>query len=181
LAAATREGKDYRVQALDRKSPVTVFVIHGGAIEPGTKETGIACAGTDWNLYLFEALGEKHSMRLHLTATHFDAPAAVALATNSLVAVSIHGERDAGESVCIGGANNTLGAAVRGELEKSGFVSEFPCKRLGGATAKNIVNRAKSGGVQLEIASGLARKLQSDSAVCSRFCGAVRNAFRPAP
>jgi len=176
LAAANRAGKDYRVQALDRKSPVTVFVIHGGAIEPGTKETGLECAGTDWNLYIFEAPGEKHSMRLHVTAAHFDDPAAVALATNSITAISIHGARDKGESVCVGGANKAEGRTVARELEKSGFTAEFPCKRLPGATSRNIVNRTRTGGVQLEISSGLASRLKSDSGIRAKFCSAVRKA-----
>ncbi|MDD2774195.1 MAG: poly-gamma-glutamate hydrolase family protein [Elusimicrobiales bacterium] len=179
LAADNQAGKDYRVQVLDRKSPVTVFVIHGGAIEPGTKETGLECAGTDWNLYIFEAPGEKHSMRLHVTAAHFDDPSAIALATNSITAISIHGARDKGESVCVGGANKAEGRTVTRELEKSGFAGEFPCKRLPGASSRNIVNRTRNGGVQLEISSGLASRLKSDSGIRAKFCAAVRKAVHP--
>jgi phage replication-related protein YjqB (UPF0714/DUF867 family) len=54
LAAAHREGIDFRVHALHRGSGVAIIAPHGGRIERGTSEIARAIAGEDFDLYLFE-------------------------------------------------------------------------------------------------------------------------------
>jgi phage replication-related protein YjqB (UPF0714/DUF867 family) len=176
-----KEGEDYRVRFEDRKSSVTVFAIHGGNIEPGTSEAALAVAGKDWNYYLFECLGDfKECRKLHVTASRFDDPVAVARATASLLAVALHGARDTEPFVCVGGANAGQRASMAASLRKAGITVSEPCKRLPGATPKNIVNRAREAGVQLEISVPLCRKLENDEGFRRTFGAAVRRGMEPA-
>ncbi|MBI4678793.1 MAG: poly-gamma-glutamate hydrolase family protein [Elusimicrobia bacterium] len=175
MKEASREGKDYRVRFEDRKSSVTVFAIHGGNIEPGTSQGALAVAGSDWNYYLFECPRSfKKCRRLHVTASHFDDPAAVALATSSVLAVSVHGARDMVESVCVGGANAAKRASMVKSLTEAGIPANEPCRRLPGSGPRNIVNRSQQAGVQLEVSAPLCRKLEKDVSFRQAFGGAVR-------
>ncbi len=176
LKAHRIEGKDYSVTVVDRRAPVTVFAIHAGAIEPGTAEAAVECAGNDWNLYVFRALGKNHSRELHVTAAHFDDPAAVALSTSSITSIALHGRRDETGGACIGGSNAALRAGVAASLSEAGFRQEEPCARLPGATGKNIVNRGEYGGVQLELSVDMARAMQEDPPRRKAFCSAIRKA-----
>ncbi|MBI3552654.1 MAG: poly-gamma-glutamate hydrolase family protein [Elusimicrobia bacterium] len=177
LRAGEEEGKAFRVEAVDRHAPVTVLAIHGGSIEKGTSALARAIAGEDWSLYLFEGLlGEQDSKRLHVTSSHFDDPPAVALATQAWVAVSLHGEGDSKREVCVGGGHAGLREAAAAALTDAGFSVEEPCARLPGINPVNIVNRAKEGGLQLELTGGLRARLAGDRALRERFVMAVRKA-----
>ena len=102
LKAAAIEGLDYSREVYDRGSEITVFAIHGGKLERGTTEVARALAGRDFNLYIFNALGDKAG-RLHITAAKYDEPEALRLAGASVLGVSIHASRDYGSVVCVGG------------------------------------------------------------------------------
>lgn len=179
LSAALREGADYRIVLEDRRSAVSVFAVHGGTIEPGTSEVARALAGTDWNLYLFEGLKKKGAGKLHVTSAHFDEPSAVALASGSLVAVSVHRQKDPGEWVCVGGSSQALRRKAAAALRTEGFEAQEPCRRLPGASPKNIVNRARKGGLQLELTPDLLKSLLKDLPRLERFRRALRSALRP--
>jgi len=174
LGSSHTSGKDYRIEVADRRSTVTVFAIHGGAIEPGTEAVAAALAGTDWNLYRFESLLSSAPWRLHLTAAHYDEPGALALAARSRLGVAIHGQRDPGQSVCVGGGNESLRQAVADALSAAGFETEQPCRRLPGRSPANLVNRPKDGGVQLELSADLLRELPAQEDRLGRFCAALR-------
>ena len=175
LRADKKEGVDFRIETLDRSSPVTVLAIHGGKIEEGTSPVARRLAGEDWNLYLFEGL-RSPARDLHVTASHFDDPAAVALASRSTFAVSVHEEREAGVNACIGGADAALGRRVAEALRQAHFAAEQPCRRLRGRSPKNIVNRAGSG-VQLEMTKDLLDLLNGNAGEMARFVKAVRAAI----
>ena len=172
LKAARKEGKDYSITLKDRRAPVSVMAIHGG-IETGTEKIAEVCAGTDWNLYIFKSLSAGNG--LHVTAAKFDEPKAVSLAAASLAAFSIHGQDETGKTICVGGGNSGLAAASARELKKNGFSVEYPCRRLPGKSPKNIANRAKRGGVQLEISAGEIGGLSSGDGL-QKFCGSLRAA-----
>jgi phage replication-related protein YjqB (UPF0714/DUF867 family) len=176
LKAAQKEGEDFRITAVNRGSSVTVFAIHAGQIEPGTGEIARILAGDEWNLYLFEGFLGKKSRRLHITAADFDEPAAVALASAAVLAVSVHGERDAGEAVCVGGSDTRLRHRVAESLAEADFAVEEPCRRLPGEEPRNIVNRARRGGVQLELPRSLIRSLLRDRALMEAFRVYLRRA-----
>ena len=96
LSAASVEGRDFSREVYDRKSPVSVFAIHGGDIELSTSRLARAIAGSDFNLYLFNGWLGGDSRKLHVTAINFDDPAAIAISTSALFAVSIHAQVERG-------------------------------------------------------------------------------------
>ncbi len=180
LAAAHAEGRDYSVEAYDRGARVTVLVPHGGDLERGTSRLARAVAGADWNLYIFNAWLGRDSGRLRLTSARFDDPRALDLSGGAALAVSLHGQAEKGKWVCVGGANAEAGRLVAEALEKAGFRTQFPCRRLPGRSPKNITNRAAAGGVQLEISLALLKRLDKGGADLPKFTLAVRNGLSAA-
>mgnify|MGYP001595129464 CR=1 FL=1 len=180
LRAANQEGRDFRVEWRDRRSTVAVFAIHGGTIEPGTSEAARAVAASDWSYYLFEGLkaSARRPHELHVTSKRFKDPYAVALATSAALIVSLHGAFDTDEKTCIGGWNSPKRAAAARALAAAGFEVEEPCRRLPGASRRNIANRAGEGGVQLELSEGLRARLRAEPALLGRFAAAVREGLR---
>ncbi len=176
LRAANTEGLDYTREAYWRGSDVSVFALHGGDIEAATARVARTLAGKDFNLYVFSGW-HGNSGDLHVTAVNFDDPAAVAIATSSVLAVSVHAQADRGSWVCVGGADAAAAAAVAARLEGAGFAAETPCRRLPGTSPRNLVNRARAGGVQLEITLRLLRRLETSPEDLSKFTGAVRMAI----
>ena len=177
LAAANIEGRDYSIERYDRASPAVIFAVHGGDIETGTARVARRIAGSDLSLYVFQGWTGPGKSRLHLTSAHFDEPGAVRLAASGVVALSVHGQMDKGDWVCIGGRNTELGRTVAEKLMRAGFAAEVPCARLPGNTEKNIVNRARDGGVQLEITLRLLGRLEKSPEDLSKFSVAVRSAI----
>ena len=177
LSAANVEGRDFSREIYDRKSPVSIFAIHGGDIELFTSRLARAVAGSDFNLYLFNGWLGEDSGKLHVTAIHFDDPVAIALSTSALLGVSIHAQADRGEWVCVGGSNAEAVREVAADLLSAGFEAEAPCGRLPGTSPKNIVNRAAKGGVQLEITLRMLERLENSPADRMKFAGSVRNSI----
>lgn len=83
------------------------------------------------------------------------------ISNNAFIVISIHGSRDKGEMVLIGGKNKELKQKIMHALRRVGFravISEVPGLR--GIKSENICNRCKSEkGVQLEISRGLREKM----------------------
>lgn len=176
LAAVQVEGRDYSIELYDRKSPVSVFAVHGGDIEYTTSRLARNIAGADLNLYVFSGWLGRESHRLHVTSANFDDPAALTLSSSSTLAVSVHAQAEEGEWVCVGGANKSAAELVASALSGAGFKTEVPCRRLPGTSPRNIVNRAALGGVQLEVSLKLLEKLEMHQAELLKFAGAVRAA-----
>ncbi|MFA6093305.1 MAG: poly-gamma-glutamate hydrolase family protein [Elusimicrobiota bacterium] len=170
-----KENKDFRILVQDRQAAVTVFAPHGGDIEPGTSRLARTLAGNDWNLYLLEGLIPKNR-RMHVTSAKFDEPDALSLARKTEWGLSVHGSKDAGLGVCIGGANAPLREKTAAALRKAGFETEEPCRRLPGRSSSNLVNRARQAGVQLELPRELFSRLE-DPKQREQFRSAVRSAF----
>jgi phage replication-related protein YjqB (UPF0714/DUF867 family) len=176
MEAAWSEGRDYRVEALARGSPVAVFAIHGG-IEPGTARVARALAGADWNLFVFQALGKDiPSEALHVTSRHFNDPRALQLARSSLLGISIHGEKDSGSIACIGGLNAPLRQAVAQSLRAIGIDAQEPCSRFPALALDNIANVPRDHGIQIEMTKSLRNGLVRDQDRLARFAEAVREA-----
>ncbi|MGC8866696.1 MAG: poly-gamma-glutamate hydrolase family protein [Elusimicrobiales bacterium] len=170
-------GRDYSIEFYDRGSDVVVLAIHGGQIEDGTSQVARQIASTDFNLYLFEGWLGRNSKKLHISSPKFDDPYAISLTTSSILAISIHGQADRGEVVCIGGTNEAVKQKIAENLIRAGFKVETPCKRLPGESPHNIVNKARKGGVQLEITSHLLKRLKEDNEYLSKFANEVRSAI----
>jgi phage replication-related protein YjqB (UPF0714/DUF867 family) len=180
LAAAEKGGTDYRITTIDRKSPVAVLAIHGGVIEPGSDQLARVIAGGDWSLYIFESLKPPHDNSLHITATHFDEPQALALAAHSKICVAVHGMKGDIDGICIGGANAKLRRFVHDGIDRAGtgIVLEEPCQRLPGVSPDNIDNRCERQGVQLELSTSLRQHLGSDPALMTKLGAAIRDSVQ---
>ncbi|OGR48102.1 MAG: hypothetical protein A2X34_10255 [Elusimicrobia bacterium GWC2_51_8] len=176
LKAGNVEGRDYSRESYDRGSSVTVFAIHGGDVELTTSRLARQIADRDINLYIFNGWLGAESGRLHITATRFDDPEAVRLATSSVLGISIHAQSGPGRRVCVGGLNSAAAELTALRLNAAGFSAEVPCACLPGVSPRNLVNRASEGGVQLEITLSLLKRLESSPSDLSEFSNAVRNA-----
>jgi phage replication-related protein YjqB (UPF0714/DUF867 family) len=176
LKAVNTEGLDYSREVYDRGSKVAVFAIHGGDIETATARVARRVAGKDLNLYIFNGWHGRDSGGLHVTAVNFDDPAAVRLATSSVLGLSIHSQADRGSWVCVGGRNAAAAGLVARRLTSAGFVAETPCPRLPGTSGRNLVNRPEARGVQLEITLRLLASLARNESELARFAEAVRQA-----
>jgi phage replication-related protein YjqB (UPF0714/DUF867 family) len=177
LEKEQKEGVDYDVVTVDRKSHWTILAIHGGTIEPGTSELAEAIAKDTHNLYLFK--GKKPGARdvLHLTSHRFDEPRAVKLVEASQQCFSIHGYRDDKRpSICVGGADIKTSQAYGKALRKAGFPFriEAPCKRFPGVHPKNIANRCVARGVQIELSEPARSRLEKSPKLRRRFVEATR-------
>lgn len=162
LAAGEVEGIDFRVEVLDRGTPVAIFAPHAGGIEPGASELARALAGDDLTLYLFEGL-KMDSRHLHLTSVRFDEPRALALANSVETILSVHGCREAEPVVYVGGLDKLRIAS----LIRAFGAHEIPAvpdnSHHSGTRPANLCNRGLSGaGVQLEISEGLRRLMFKD-------------------
>src|ERR1051326_1852890 len=146
LAAHEKEGVDFKVESVDRQSPVVVIAIHGGKIEPGSEAVAREIAGETLSKYIFMAGKAKENHTLHLTSTHFDDPRVVALVRSGKLCVSVHGfKEEQRDIVCVGGRNAKLRDHLAKQLAGPGmpWSVESPCERFGGADPANIVNKGK--------------------------------------
>ncbi|GAA5061320.1 hypothetical protein GCM10023208_30530 [Erythrobacter westpacificensis] len=180
LAANERRGIDYRIRVVDRGANFTILAPHGGTIEPGTSEIAERIAGTEFNLYSFEALRNGPHGDFHITSHRFDEPEALDLLQASWTAIAIHGRQDDGtETVWLGGLSDALRNAIGHSLRSQGFAAE-PNRRLPGQSPKNICNRALSGeGVQLELPRSLRRRLVREADLMQSFSGAIQDVASP--
>ncbi|HCC48318.1 MAG TPA: hypothetical protein DEQ38_09440 [Elusimicrobia bacterium] len=174
LRAVHTEGLDYSREVYARGAAVSVFAIHGGDIEKTTSRLARRVASGDLNLYIFNGWLGAGSGKLHVTATRFDDPDAVRLATAAVLGISLHAQADRGAWVCVGGSNTRAASLVVRRLEDAGFAAETPCARLPGTSPRNLVNRAAAGGVQLELTLRLLDMLETDEESLSKFTSAVR-------
>jgi phage replication-related protein YjqB (UPF0714/DUF867 family) len=181
LSAHERDGHDYRIVELARRSPVVVLAPHGGGIEPMTSEVATAIAGADHSLYCFEGLSDDrpHS-DLHITSDRFGEPRARRLVANAEFAVAVHGRlnREAPNTTWLGGLDNGLIGLAAAELADAGFKCAADVTELSGKAPANICNASRSGrGLQLELPRDLRDALRDDARQLQRFAVAIRAAI----
>ncbi|RJE81727.1 poly-gamma-glutamate hydrolase family protein [Paracoccus sp. JM45] len=176
LAAAMKEGVDYRIRSKDCGTSVVILAPHGGTIEPATSEIAEAIAGADFSFYCFEALKTGAHGDFHITSHRFDEPRAVDLIGRAFTAVAVHGRKDDGsDTVWLGGRAVALRDAIGASLCNAGFEAQ-PNTTLPGLHETNICNRTGSGaGVQLELPRTLRHKLTKNGNDLKKFCTAIRN------
>lgn len=155
--AASESKASYAITLRDQGSSVAVIAAHGGCIEPGTSEIARAIAGDEYSLYLFEGLKSRRNGDLHITSTNFDEPTCKALLRSTMTVVTIHGERSPSEIIYLGGCHERAIAALRTDLELSGFrVREHSKPSLRGLDKRNLCNKGTcDAGVQMELSRGL--------------------------
>ena len=176
LTQSEKEGEDYEIVAATegRDSRVVVMAPHGGKIEHGTSEIAKEIAGDAFALYSFEGHKKENNARLHITSHRFDEPRAVALAQEAEIVLGVHGMTGNDEVVMVGGLHEPLVSAVRLSLQCVGIKTREPSDGLGATHSANICNRAKRGGVQLEISRRLRDALVADEQRLTRFAAKVR-------
>lgn len=172
---------------------------HGGGIEAGTSELCLAVAGyTPFDAgadpadaavpgepqrdhWMFEALAD--SAAQHVTATHCDDPAALAVCAANRYAVSPHGFDDTTtKKIIIGGRDERLKRNLRAALTEHGLTSPAAdpdhdvtvvfagaTDPIDGDDPANIANRTRTGaGAQMELSTALRKAMFGD------FSGAAK-------
>ncbi|MHB9858394.1 poly-gamma-glutamate hydrolase family protein [Streptomyces sp. YIM S03343] len=170
-----------------------VLAPHGGGIEAGTSELCMAVAGytpfdadTDpasaavtgepqRDYWMFEALA--NSAAQHVTSTHCDDPAALAVCADNLYAVSLHGSSDTTtRTISIGGRDERLKRNLLAAFTKYGLTSPATnadwdvtvafagaTDPINGDDPANIVNRTRTAaGAQLELSTALRKAMFGD-------------------
>jgi phage replication-related protein YjqB (UPF0714/DUF867 family) len=143
------------------RSPVGFLALHGG-LEPGTAEiarTAAAAAGA--SLY---AVVQPADLRCHVPSHETDPAGAPGLASfleHVQVVISVHGyfsrRHELDHAILVGGAERALAVALATRLREAiphVSVVDDPAlipADLRGLHARNPVNRAAGGGVQLEL------------------------------
>jgi len=160
-------------------SPFGFLALHGG-LEAGTAEIAQAAAiASNASIY---AVVQPKEFRWHVPSHQFDplqSDALVAYLEHVDVIVSVHGygglrgDDDRRITGLLGGSNRTLAARLAGALRAAlpGYVwiddiDRIP-QHLRGIHPDNPVNRAREGGVQIELPPRV-RKLGSDCAALVR-------------
>ena len=161
LVAGERDGVDYCRTIVPQKSVILVIAPHGGGIEQGTSEIAKAIAGNAFSLYCFEGTKvEGNFETLHITGTNFDDPDCVRLTSKSKVVLALHGCDDDNEVIYVGGRNENIRTQLIDALKAVGFQAQEDVTTHSGRDPQNICNRSlPNGGVQLEIAKGLRKKM----------------------
>lgn len=179
LARHLTRGRDYKTETRNSLSRVSVIAIHGGKIEPGTAEIARAIAGSDANLYIFEALVSP-GFDQHVTSPNFDDPDALAIVKRGHLVVSVHGFKGDGRTqVCVTGPHAALNTLVYKHLSATGLLEQDETNPSGKFLAlddANIVNRGAGAGVQLEISRTLRDLLRADAEKLALFAAAIRRA-----
>jgi phage replication-related protein YjqB (UPF0714/DUF867 family) len=160
LSLEKRQGIDYDIFVLNRGSDLVVIAPHGGGIEPGTAEIALALAGLQHSCYIFDGLNEHGNHELHLASTHFDEPHCLELVNSAHTVLAVHGCAGKDEVVYIGGLGTVLRQHIIQALNGAGFDARLDGSRHAGSSPRNICNKGSLGmGVQLEISSGMRRKM----------------------
>jgi phage replication-related protein YjqB (UPF0714/DUF867 family) len=149
------KGVDYAINVRESGGYVAVVALHAGGIEPLTGELAEAIAGPDHNLYLFCGLRETDNAALRISPLRAQEMRLDNLIRRSKAVLSLTGVADVGQTVQVGGTNETLRLVLLGALQEAGFDarrSETP--GVDGSRAY-FFNQAEYGGVQMELSAGL--------------------------
>lgn len=174
------EGVDFKIELIDRKSPVSVIAIHGGGIEPGTTEIARSLAGDDFSFYSFTGTKktEKENDTLHITSSAFDEPKCLGLVSKSNKVISIHGAKGEDEFLMVGGRDQDLKASLTKALKNGDYEIRLASEDLNGDSPENICNKCISNkGIQFEISRGLRNTLGNNPEELSRFCDIIKKAI----
>ncbi len=177
LKKGEREGIDFRVCALDRRSPVVIVAPHGGYIEPMTAEIAAAIAADRYSVYCFEGLRDRPHRDLHITSDRFDEPRGLRLVQSCEIAIGVHGRADDGdrESIWMGGRLTELRDDMAISLRAAGYRTLTEGHSLTGTGTNNICNRGKRhAGVQLELPRTLRDQLRDESDRLTAFGEIIR-------
>ena len=172
------EGRDFEIEAAERRSPILVIAPHGGGIEPYTTELARLIAGNDFSFYSFKGIRKSGNWEfLHITSHCFDEPRAIQMTHLVDIVLAIHGKKNNQKKfIMVGGRHASLCSQIKTSLKGKGFKVKLPDRKVAAEHPLNICNRGRSGkGVQLELSSRLRQSLQSHPQNRQNFTEAVRN------
>lgn len=174
------EKEDYVEEFRYLDKEITVLAVHGGHIEPITEYIAEGIAKEEYNLYFFKALKEEYATKFHITSHRFEHEKLEEVLLNSDAAISIHGCGSKKKEIThIGGLNKKLKKLVREHLKREGF--SVGSKRWPAVSTKNVVNRTKNRGVQLELTRGLRDSFLDEdnnfNQTFFKYVGAIRKAI----
>ena len=157
------EPDSYKILTRTADSPILVVSPHGGKIELYTSTISDGIAGEDFNYFDFQGQIEAGSNyeRLHVTATHYNAPQLQELNSKAKVTLSVHGvANDDLRMTFVGGRDKVGAAKVIAALNEAGFEAAPPPPSISGEHRRNFVNQnASKAGIQLEITTAQRRAL----------------------
>jgi len=161
LSAVEKEGIDFQLFVNKTNSRIAIVAPHGGGIEPGTSEIAKSIAGEDLTCYSFEGIKNKENKKyLHIASTNFDEPKCVEICKISDNVVTVHGAKENGETVYVGGRNENLKHRIIEKLKDAGFDAQEDKTNHSGQDNGNICNKGvKQEGLQLEISNGLRKRM----------------------
>jgi phage replication-related protein YjqB (UPF0714/DUF867 family) len=161
LTQYAKDGKDFIIEMRKGKSGFAIMAPHGGGIEPGTDFVADAIAGKDHAYYAFKGIRPNNNTPLHIASSRFDEPVAMGLVRQCHTIITIHGCRDAGSVVYVGGKHDVLKQKISHNLRRIRItVCEAMRASIKGRHQHNLCNRGKGAqGAQLEISSILRRRL----------------------
>jgi phage replication-related protein YjqB (UPF0714/DUF867 family) len=183
LARYELEGRDYRIRAVPRASPVLVLAPHGGFMEPGTHLVAAFIAGERFSLYCFETLVRRdRATSMHIASTRFDEPRALALLATAEIAIGVHGRKDKDDpaAIWVGGLHEPLRDVIARELATAGVKTKIVDEGhpLSGRDPRNICNRGRRGaGVQLEMPARIRQRLVAEPNARAVFIDAMHSAI----
>ena len=171
LAAAEVEGVDFdRVVRPRPGARAAVIAPHGGRIEPRTDDIALAIAGGDFSLYCFCSRRPRGGTSLHITSRNFDDPRCLDLVARHQWVVAIHGCKESGQRILLGGRDAALIADLAHGLGEVGLAAETSGHEFPATDETNICNRGATGaGAQCELSMEFRR-----SAASALFVGVVR-------
>lgn len=173
-----RENLDFRIVWRRGILPILIIAPHGGLIEPGTSLIADALAGDKYWFYAFEGIMPSGNMRLHVSSNLFDEERFIAISSEVVWTLSVHGFASPGETIFVGGRDG-VGCEEIGEiLREHGFDAITTCPQgIRGTNPNNIVNRNRSRtGVQLEISRGMRNYVLDGSELGHRFIETLKYA-----
>jgi len=154
-------GEDYRILVRKGTSGIAVMAPHGGGIEFGTDQVASAIAHPEHTFWAFNGIKKTGNGILHITSTRFDVPEALEIAVSAKTVITLHGCHEDAFVVFVGGRYSALKHRLHQALSTAGFDARFSTKPgLKGENPLNLCNRC-GGGVQLEITTGLRKKMFS--------------------
>jgi phage replication-related protein YjqB (UPF0714/DUF867 family) len=161
LVGALAAGENYSLQIdTSYHSAVKIFAPHAGCIEPCTGPVALALAEGHFDLFAFHGTRKKDCFdTLHVTSARYDLPECVRLASEGELAVSIHGCAGKESFLEIGGGAADLAAELTELLVRNGFDARVPPLSRRGEDPGNFINKAKRGGIQIEMSEGIRRSL----------------------
>ncbi len=160
-----KKGIDFEIRyKLRKKSKFSIIAIHGGKIEYLTDEIAFEIANNKYSYYAFLGIKPKNNYRLHITATCFDEPTALKIASSSLEVIAIHGCKSNKEIIHIGGLDFELVKYLKTNLSKAGFnCGNCENPEISGENPKNICNKGKlKKGIQIELSKGIRKKFETN-------------------